>query len=108
MRLQTSSPTYSTTGATRDRRSPPRRSLKCVPRRSGPKARRTDTTEAHVRRTQLTIFLLAALYACAAQARPADAVAAMPLIKGGQFGSVLPPAPGVKLVSMRSYRLDRT
>jgi formylglycine-generating enzyme len=57
----------------------------------------------------LTTLLLSGLYACAAQARPAtDALAAMPVIKGGQFASVLPPAAGVKQVAMRSYRLDRT
>jgi formylglycine-generating enzyme required for sulfatase activity len=62
-----------------------------------------------MRRITLTTVLLSALCACAAEARPAaDAVAVMPLVKGGQFASVLPPAPGVKQVVVRSYRLDRT
>lgn len=62
-----------------------------------------------MRRLTLMAFLLSALYACAAQAgKGTDAVAAMPLVKSGQFESVLPPAPGVKTVAIASFRLDRT
>ncbi len=35
------------------------------------------------------------------------ATPAMPTVAGGSFESVLPPAPGVKKVAMRNYRLDR-
>jgi formylglycine-generating enzyme required for sulfatase activity len=60
-------------------------------------------------RTALPAFLLATLYACAVQAGTGtDVLAAMPVVKGGSFESVLPPAPGVKQVVMSSYRLDRT
>jgi formylglycine-generating enzyme len=59
--------------------------------------------------TALTALLLSALYACAVQAgQGTDALAAMPLVKGGTFESVLPPAQGVKMVAVASFRLDRT
>jgi formylglycine-generating enzyme len=66
--------------------------------------------QADMRRTASTALLLAAFCACAAQASPTmnAPAAAMPLVAGGQFESVLPPAPGVKKVAVRSYRLDRT
>lgn len=64
-----------------------------------------------MRRTLLSAFLLPALCTGASlHAAPGtDAVAtAMPTIPSGSFESVLPPAPGVKKVAVRSYRLDRT
>jgi formylglycine-generating enzyme required for sulfatase activity len=62
-----------------------------------------------MRRASLATLLLSAFYACAVQAGPGpDALASMPLVKGGQFESVLPPAPGVKTTAVASFRLDRT
>jgi formylglycine-generating enzyme required for sulfatase activity len=64
-----------------------------------------------MRRTVLTALLLSALYTSASlHAAPGTdtAAAAMPTVRGGRFESVLPPAPGVKKVTVRSYRLDRT
>lgn len=52
-------------------------------------------------RTFLATLLLAALWTDGA----ADT---MPKIAGGSFESVLPPAPGVKTVTVSPYRLDRT
>lgn len=52
-------------------------------------------------RTFLATLLLAALWTDGA----ADT---MPKIVGGSFESVLPPAPGLKTVTVRPYRLDRT
>jgi formylglycine-generating enzyme len=52
-------------------------------------------------RTLLSALLLAALCTDAA----ADT---MPMIAGGSFESVLPPAPGVKKATVHSFRLDRT
>jgi len=58
-------------------------------------------------RSVLTGLLLLGLYACAVEAGQSTD-AAMPLVKGGQLESVLPPAPGVKRAAVASFRLDRT
>jgi sulfatase modifying factor 1 len=49
------------------------------------------------------------MYACAVQAgQSTDAAVTMAPVRGGQFESVLPPAPGVKKVALAGFRLDRT
>jgi formylglycine-generating enzyme len=64
-----------------------------------------------MRHTLLSALLLSAL--CTGEplyAAPGKdaAAAAMPTLPSGSFESVLPPAPGVKKVTVSSYRLDRT
>jgi formylglycine-generating enzyme required for sulfatase activity len=62
-----------------------------------------------MRRAALTGLLLFGLYVSVVHARQGtEALASMPLVKGGQFESVLPPAPGVKKAAVASFRLDRT
>lgn len=64
-----------------------------------------------MRNTLLSALFLCALCAGAplyAAPRSEAVATAMPTIPAGSFESVLPPAPGVKTVAMRSYRLDRT
>jgi formylglycine-generating enzyme len=63
-----------------------------------------------MRHILLSAFLLSALHMGASlHAAPGTdaATPAMPTVAGGSFESVLPPAPGVKKVAMRNFRLDR-
>ncbi|HEY5807276.1 MAG TPA: formylglycine-generating enzyme family protein [Povalibacter sp.] len=62
-----------------------------------------------IRCTSLKLWValsISALIAPLAHSAPAND-AALPLVHGGQFESVLPPAPGIKQVTVADFRLDR-